>query len=334
MAQKASSTKRKQAYQAPDLRSLTPIERIDFPFGRAYAPQLEWLQDTIKTQEWTKENRKHLPSVTTIQKLKSKGIGFEKWLCSYPSYDDAIRYANKAAKEGTQIHICGSWLAEGLDIDLEQPYFDPETEEVRPWNGPMIKFMESFQQFYMDHQFIVEGSEIPLFDFREDFTGTLDMIGRIRREPDLSKRQAQCTELKEGDVGRILLDVKTLRNASTLDNKFRSHKYQVTAYRMLWENLFPDHPVDHTGILYIMNSWRGEPKYKLKIINEDLESEWRMWVQLWHRDNGPIKPVYAPPRPTMIRSVFKKKGDLMVTDQKLKEKAMRQEPKTKEKEAA
>ena len=73
---RASSTKKKQAYQPPNIQSLTPIERIDFPFGRAYAPLLGYLRDNFKTQEWTKENRQHIPSVTTIQNIMSKGIGF------------------------------------------------------------------------------------------------------------------------------------------------------------------------------------------------------------------------------------------------------------------
>ena len=93
---RASSTKKKQAYQPPNIQSLTPIERIDFPFGRAYAPLLGYLRDNFKTQEWTKENRQHIPSVTTIQNIMSKGIGFEKWLGDYGSYADAMEYANNA----------------------------------------------------------------------------------------------------------------------------------------------------------------------------------------------------------------------------------------------
>ena len=57
MSKRASSTKRKQAYQPPNLELLTPIERVDFPFGRAYAPLLSYLEESFKTQEWTKENQ-------------------------------------------------------------------------------------------------------------------------------------------------------------------------------------------------------------------------------------------------------------------------------------
>ena len=69
---RASSTKKKQAYQPPNIQSLTPIERIDFPFGRAYTPLLSHLEENFKTQQWTKESRQHLPSVTTIQQILAK----------------------------------------------------------------------------------------------------------------------------------------------------------------------------------------------------------------------------------------------------------------------
>ncbi len=315
---RASSTKKKQAYQPPNIQSLTPIERIDFPFGRAYAPLLGYLRDNFKTQEWTKENRQHIPSVTTIQNIMSKGIGFEKWLGSYGSYEEAMEYANTAATEGTQIHLCLEQLTMGVDMDFTQPYFDVDKQETREWTNPMIKFMESGNQFFLDHMIQIEGNEVPLFDPRKDYTGTLDMVARIKVEEGLSPSQAKCTDLKEGMSGRILLDIKTLRNSSTLSNKFENHKYQVTAYKNLWEGLFPDHPIDFMGVLYVMNSWRGAPKYKLKLVEEDLTQEWDAMVKLWYGKNGAIKPVYAKPRPRGINSCFKQTKDVMITDKKMK----------------
>ncbi len=315
---RASSTKKKQAYQPPNIQSLTPIERIDFPFGRAYAPLLGYLRDNFKTQEWTKENRQHIPSVTTIQNIMSKGIGFEKWLGSYGSYEEAMEYANTAATEGTQIHLCLEQLTMGVDMDFTQPYFDVDKQETREWTNPMIKFMESGNQFFLDHTIQIEGNEVPLFDPRKDYTGTLDMVARIKVEEGLSPSQAKCTDLKEGMSGRILLDIKTLRNSSTLSNKFENHKYQVTAYKNLWEGLFPDHPIDFMGVLYVMNSWRGAPKYKLKLVEEDLTQEWDAMVKLWYGKNGAIKPVYAKPRPRGINSCFKQTKDVMITDKKMK----------------
>ena len=315
---RASSTKKKQAYQPPNIQSLTPIERIDFPFGRAYAPLLGYLRDNFKTQEWTKENRQHIPSVTTIQNIMSKGIGFEKWLGDYGSYADAMEYANNAATEGTQIHLCLEQLTMGVDLDFTQPYFDVDKQETREWTDPMIKFMESGNQFFLDHMIQIEGNEVPLFDSRKDYTGTLDMVARIKVEEGLSPSQAKCTDLKEGMSGRILLDIKTLRNSSTLSNKFENHKYQVTAYKNLWEGLFPDHSIDFMGVLYVMNSWRGAPKYKLKLVEEDLTQEWDAMVKLWYGKNGAIKPVYAKPRPRGINSCFKQTKDVMITDKKMK----------------
>ena len=332
---RASSTKKKQAYQPPNIQSLTPIERVDFPFGRAYAPLLGYLRDNFKTQEWTKENRQHIPSVTTIQNIMAKGIGFDKWLASYPSYEDAMAYANKAATEGTQIHLCLEQLTMGVDIDFSQPYFDPDKQEVREWTDPMIKFMESGNQFFLDHTIQIEGNEVPLFDSRKDYTGTLDMVARIKVEDNLTPTEAKCSDLKEGMSGRILLDIKTLRNSSTLSNKFANHKYQVTAYKNLWEGLFPEHPIDFMGVLYVMNSWRGRPKYKLKLVEEDLTQEWDSMVKLWYAQNGPIKPVYAKPRPRGINSCFKESKNVMITNKRLKSNTIITEQDNKtEKEAA
>ena len=44
----------------------------------------------------------------------------------------------------------------------------------------MIKFMESGNQFFLDHMIQIEGNEVPLFDSRKDYTGTLDMVARIK----------------------------------------------------------------------------------------------------------------------------------------------------------
>ena len=261
---------------------------------------------------------KKIPSVTTIQNIMSKGIGFEKWLGSYGSYEEAMEYANNAATEGTQIHLCLEQLTMGVDIDFSQPFFDVDKQETREWTNPMIKFMESGNQFFLDHMIQIEGNEVPLFDPRKDYTGTLDMVARIKVEEGLSPSQAKCTDLKEGMSGRILLDIKTLRNSSTLSNKFENHKYQVTAYKNLWEGLFPDHPIDFMGVLYVMNSWRGAPKYKLKLVEEDLTQEWDAMVKLWYGKNGAIKPVYAKPRPRGINSCFKQTKDVMITDKKMK----------------
>ena len=120
---RASSTKKKQAYQPPNIQSLTPIERVDFPFGRAYTPLLSYLEENFKTQEWTKESRQHLPSVTTIQQIMAKGIGFDKWLASYPSYEDAMAYANKAATEGTQIQLCQEQVQQRKNKHINPPTF-------------------------------------------------------------------------------------------------------------------------------------------------------------------------------------------------------------------
>ena len=321
MAKRASSTRRKQAYQAPNIQSLTPIERIDFNFGRAYTPLLTYLEDNFKTQGWTKENRQHLPSVTTIQNVKSKGIGFDKWLGNAKSYEDAMAEGRSAAKDGTQIHLCIEQLSMGVDLDFDNPYFDPDTQEVREWTEPMIKFMQSANQFFLDHAMHIEGNEVSLFDPRKDYTGTVDMVARIKVEEGLTPAQARCTDLKEGeDAVRMLIDVKTLRNSSTLQNKFKNHRYQVQAYKNLWNALFPEHPIDKIAVLYVMNSWRGAPKYKLKIVEEDLSQEWEALVTLWKDEHGwPIKPIYAKPRPKGIRSCFKTKKEMMITDSKLKE---------------
>ena len=85
-----------------------------------------------------------------------------------------------AAKDGTQIHLCIEQLSMGVDLDFDNPYFDPDTQEVREWTEPMIKFMQSANQFFFDHAMHIEGNEVALFDPRKDYTGTVDMVARIK----------------------------------------------------------------------------------------------------------------------------------------------------------
>jgi hypothetical protein len=58
-------------------------------------------------------------------------------------------YANKAAREGTQIHLCLEQLSMGVDIDFDSKYFDPDTQEVKRVDQSYDKVYGKWKQVFL-----------------------------------------------------------------------------------------------------------------------------------------------------------------------------------------
>lgn len=92
--------------------SKIPIKRLDTKNGRTYY-QLE-----VK-----EEDRVYLYSSTTIiDKVLSKGFGFEKWLGDSQSHKAAMDYAKERADIGSMVHALCMYLIFGKTIDCRDGF--------------------------------------------------------------------------------------------------------------------------------------------------------------------------------------------------------------------
>jgi hypothetical protein len=201
-----------------------------------------------------------------------------------------MEYANYRAQIGTIIHDYCERLLRGIKLDFKkQPkWHNKETDELIPVNREIIKYMCSFEQFCLDVQvngaFVTEALEICMFDLAADnegnqlhpWAGTADWVVKIIN--------------KKGKEERWLVDFKT-------GNAYNTHQLQLTSYKILWESLFPEHPIDGIACLYLKSGWRKEPNYTFKKYKFDPKT-WNEVVAVSEWANNSPVPSFPPDLPT------------------------------------
>ena len=240
------------------LQSPIPVERHDLANGRWYSPLESYWEEHFKGAPMIYKR-----SSTTFENVLDKGIGFHKWLGDSPNYETAMDYANKRAAIGTIIHDYCERLLLGTKLNFEQQpkWHNKDTDELVPVSREMIKYIMSFMQFCKDKrvngEFTTEATEICMFDLAADsegnqlhpWAGTADWVVRLVN--------------KKGEEERWLVDWKTGKPYTN------QHQLQLTSYKILWESLFPEHPIDGIACLYLKSGWRKAPNYTFKEYKPD-----------------------------------------------------------------
>ena len=214
------------------------------------------------------------PSVTTVLSVLDKGKGDDLWLGNSPSYDSAMDYAMAAAKTGSIVHWYIMKLLQGAEIDTTNDFVDEDTEERTRNNRKVNKRLEGFVRFYEDHNNpAVIANEISLFN------------PRLYRKQPLYPYAGQADQVYKIDDKYILCDIKTGAD-------YPSHGLQLTAYKLIWDSLYPDHKIDEMWGLYLSDSWIKKP-YRIKKYDFQPE-DWLTTVDLWQWYKGPknIKPKF------------------------------------------
>jgi len=202
-------------------------------------------------------------SVTTILGLVlNKGIGFDLWLKNNGRFSDWIR--DYKAHLGTAVHILCEQLYNGQEVNLSDiqdrinKHLTKQDFAEAGGYANVVRivrlYLESFLKFVDDNEMTTWETELQLFDSKVPYAGTVDWIGKLNGEPSI-------------------LDIKT---GAEVD----SHEYQLVAYGMLHNFMFPKHKVKKLYTLYIKSGYRIKPNYKLKEVSWDLSEDWKRIVQL------------------------------------------------------
>ena len=251
-------------------------EKIEFPFeSKILTKTLDLSNGRFYTQRKLKDEKKRLyfPSVTTILKVIHKGDGFDRWLGNASSYNDAMAYADEAANIGSIVHALCMRLLWGEKIDTTKGFYDDKKQINHILDNRVNKRLTGFCKFIDDHDPIIVANEISLFN------------PRLYRKQPLYPYAGQADQVYKINDKYILCDIKTGAD-------YPSHGLQLTAYKLIWDSLYPDHKIDEMWGLYLSDSWIKKP-YRIKKYDFQPE-DWLTTVDLWqwYKGHKNIKPKF------------------------------------------
>jgi hypothetical protein len=107
----------------------------------------------------------------------------------------------------------------------------------------------------------------------------------------------QLDRVMELNGSRWLIDIKTG------ENLYDEYELQLIAYKLMWEEQFPQYPIDKIGVLHLNAKTRTDGRgdaiqgrgWKLDEITEDfkyLEKVWFNTLELWRWKNKNWKPSF------------------------------------------
>lgn len=186
--------------------------------------KVEWLDQRFYK---VKDKEIYLPSVTTILEAYPKPPALFEWLKKNGENSDSIRDA--AADVGSTVHQA----IESYDNGTEICWADDNGKEqfsLSEWQM-ICKYVE----FSERTKYELICNEISLVSEKLGYGGTIDKVCKINGKT-------------------YLIDNKT--SNAVYDN----HWLQLTAYKALWDEFYPEHPIDFLAILHLKATTRTDGK--------------------------------------------------------------------------
>ena len=256
------------------------------------------LEDSLHRRWYYKETKKddlsfYFPSVTTILSAVDKGEGFHRWLGNSLSYDHAMEYGGKAAQTGSIVHAYIMQLLWGNKIDTKIDFVDEygESSKPVPVGNAVNKRLMGFIEFIKEYQPEPIANEISLYN------------PMVRKKQFVYPWAGQVDQVYKIDGKNWMFDVKT-------GKEYDIHGLQLTAYKLLWDSLFPEEPIQELAALYLPDGWRKKPTFKVKKYSFDPEM-WLNVLDLWTWINKNPKPKFKAEFQTefQITKEYYKKGE-------------------------
>ena len=208
------------------------------------------------------------PSVSTILDAYPKNPQFYEWLKKEGENADEIR--DLAGESGSLVHKATEDYDKGLDVNLFNMNGTIEYR-IKEW-----QMFERYVEFSEKYKPIVLSCEENFVSEKYKTAGTLDRVIELGGK-------------------RLLIDIKT-------SNMLHNHYFlQMAAYVKLYEEKYPEKPIDGCAILWLNAKTRGEDKkggiqgkgWQLKFPEKDMEFYWNLFLctqKLWMEENGDAKP--------------------------------------------
>ena len=254
-----------QALRLPNYK----VGRVNFSGGRSYIR----LDNNGKPCECPLKLYTSL--TTSINQASPMERPLLEWYCKH-GLEEAERKTEVAAMYGTLMHLeIGKFLI-NQNYDFEQieevvenylsenTFYQPETKE---WAKKLRNDLCSFIQFYLDYQVVPLGIEYVLLSER-GYGTLIDLVCNMTIQVDgLDYENPYITGARKGEPRGCKIDkeIRAIINFKSGRHGFyRSNGLQLEAERQLWEENFPDLPLD-AAYNWSPKEWRGEtPTYNLK----------------------------------------------------------------------
>ena len=214
-------------------------------------------QDTIEiitsdSEHWYPSLKKKgvwYPSVTTINAVFPKGVGFNKYLTAQTSWESSQESLEEAGKRGTAVHLGTQALEEGQTLKQE-------TYPVDQW-----QMLIGFVNWYKEYSPKTLAIEFKVVSDKYKTGGTVDRIYQI------------------GDQV-IILDVKTSKKI------WSNYWLQVAAYEKLVTETKKFPKISHLAILRLTPLRKTYYEY---VLIDDWKEPWKAFQacqDIWRYENG------------------------------------------------
>lgn len=236
------------------------LYRVDYDNGRHY-------------YEVTDGALKFYPSWTTVIKSVIRmNVELAKWYESM-GWAAAEKYSAERAHYGTILHIILAEFSMQKELGMHRPAYVAtsyamseklDMSLVNGWHDDLRKDAIAFAQFCHDYNMRPIAVEIPLASTNCGVAGTIDLVCEIDVQEKgfwgevykSGERKGEPKETKRTKTIRALIDIKSGRKGF-----HESGKYQLHGYKTMWEENFPDMPIDAV-FNWSPKDWTGsEPTY-------------------------------------------------------------------------
>lgn len=197
-----------------------------------------------------------------------------KWIAD-TGWDESQKIKNDKAEYGTFMHaqIAEFLIAKTYDLDRAEEIVkgwedlhSPEAD-TSGWAELLRNDLPAFAQFAHDYKLKPLAIELVLASDELGIAGAIDLVAKITIEEDgvsesevykSGPRKGQPKEIKVEREILAMIDFKSGRKGF-----FEAHEIQLHAYRAIWDENFPDMPVEQVRNWAPME-WRKRPTYKFE----------------------------------------------------------------------
>lgn len=218
---------------------VAPLRRVNTGSGRHYYTITD---DGIKFYaSWT----------TVIKRICGTSEHLVKWIAD-KGYEESRAYMEERAHYGTIMHIIigkflekGSYRIEAVHSEASMYLFNNKLDIslAEQWTPDLKSDLLAFAQWVADKDVEVIACELPLTYNEHAIAGTIDLVCNLT----FNKQRV-----------RAIVDFKSGRKGF-----FVEHKYQLHGYRMMWNENFPETPIDMV-FNWSPKDWTKAPSYNFE----------------------------------------------------------------------
>lgn len=256
------------------------VGRVSFGDGRSY---IRITPDVYGKYQLEEPFRLYSSLTTAINQASPTEDPLLEWYCKH-GLKNARRLAKTAAHYGTLMHLlAGEYLRnQNFDFDGVKGWMMENTDDYStlnqwaleekdaPADAAMQSDMAAFIAFCQQHKVKPLGIEYVLLSDR-GFGTLIDLVCNMEIEEKgffgAKDSKGLPKETKRTRTVRAIINFKSGRKYI-----YRTHGIQALAEKMLWEENFPDLPLDY-AFNWAPKDWVSSPSWQLKSWKDEISQE-------------------------------------------------------------